>query len=210
MASIQPPKSPTLAPPRKSVELEDPGAHELESSNDEEDFFSDARDGQQSPRYGPTAHDDVPDKVAPISGLCLIEVSLTIAKGSKRFTQPGGIPIPMTVVEKVDPLSPSHGDVPGTAAHAIRSADAAPDAILQAPLPGQSSPTISSGANIPTVVPIPRTVVTRVDSTPSHGEVPGTDAYNIRTEDAKPDIIEKKGDVPGKQGSFAGCCPASD
>ena len=24
-----PPKSPTLAPPRKSVELEDPGAHEL-------------------------------------------------------------------------------------------------------------------------------------------------------------------------------------
>ena len=26
---VTPPKSPTLAPPRKSVELEDPGAHEL-------------------------------------------------------------------------------------------------------------------------------------------------------------------------------------
>jgi len=175
MASILPPRSPTLAPPRKSVELEDPGAHELEASNDEEDVFSDAPDGQPSPKYGLTAHDDVP---------------------GKDLKLPGGIPIPVTVVEKVDPLSPSHGDIPGTAAHAIRSADAAPDAILQAPLPGQSSPTISPGANTPTIVPIPRTVVTRVDSTPSHGEVPGTDAYNIRTEDAKPDIIEKKGDGP--------------
>ncbi|MCJ1396434.1 hypothetical protein MMC18_009324 [Xylographa bjoerkii] len=178
MASIQPPRSPTLEPPRKSVELEDPGAHELESSNDEEDVFSDARDGEQSPKYGLIAHDDVP------------------AKGLKRHTQTGGSSIPMTVVEKVDPLSPSHGDVPGTAAHAMRSADAVPDAILQAPSPGQSFPTISPGASTPTIVPIPRTVVTRVDSTPSHGEVPGTDAYNIRTKDAKPDSIEKKGDVP--------------
>ena len=116
----------------------------------------------------------------------------------------------MTVVEKVDPLSPSHGDVPGTAAYALRLADAVPDAILQAPLPGQAKPTISPGASTPTIVPIPRTVVTRVDSTPSHGEVPGTNAYNIRTEDAQPDSIEKKGDVPGKQNLFVGCCPASD
>lgn len=29
MAHIEPPKSPTLLPPRKSVELEDPGAHDL-------------------------------------------------------------------------------------------------------------------------------------------------------------------------------------
>ena len=110
----------------------------------------------------------------------------------------------------MDPLSPSHGDVPGTAAHAIRSADAVPDAILKAPSSGESLPTISPGASIPTTVPIPRTVVTRVDSTPSHGEIPGTDAYKIRTEDAEPDIIEKKGDVPGKQDFFAGYRPASD
>ena len=27
--AVNPPKSPTLIPPRKSVELEDPGAHDL-------------------------------------------------------------------------------------------------------------------------------------------------------------------------------------
>ncbi|MCJ1296489.1 hypothetical protein MMC34_008055 [Xylographa carneopallida] len=179
MAGIQPPRSPTLAPPRKSIELEDPGAHELESSNDEEDVFSEAPEGEAAPKYGFGVHDDVP---------------------SKRLQEPiqtGGTPVPVTVVEKVDPLSPSHGDVPGTAAYALRLADAVPDAILQAPLPGQAKPTISPGASTPTIVPIPRTVVTRVDSTPSHGEVPGTNAYNIRTEDAQPDSIEKKGDVPG-------------
>ncbi|MCJ1438505.1 hypothetical protein MMC27_007895 [Xylographa pallens] len=179
MASIEPPRSPTLAPPRKSVELEDPGAHELESLNDEEDVFSDARDGDQSPKYGLTAHGNVP------------------SKSLKHPTHPGSTPVPVTVVEKVDPLSPSHGDVPGTAAYAMRLADAVPDAILQAPSPGQASPTVSPGASTPTIVPIPRTVVTRVDSTPSHGEVPGTNAYNIRTEDAQPDSIEKKGDVLG-------------
>ena len=125
-------------------------------------------------------------------------MALKIAKSSKHPTHPGSIPIPVTVIEKVDPLSPSHGDVPGTAAYAMRLADAIPDAILQAPSPGQVSPTISPGASTPTIVPIPRTVVTRVDSTPSHGEVPGTDAYKIRTEDAQPDSIEKKGDVLGK------------
>ncbi|MCJ1386876.1 hypothetical protein MMC17_010004 [Xylographa soralifera] len=179
MASIQPPKSPTLAPPRKSVELEDPGAHELESSNDEEDVFSDALYGEQSTKYGPTAHKDVP------------------GKSLKQPTQPGSTPIPITVVEKMDPLSPSHGDVPGTAAYAMRLADAIPDAIVHASSPGQASPTISPGASTPTIVPIPRTVVTRVDSTPSHGEVPGTNAYDIRTEDAQPDSIEKKVDIPG-------------
>ena len=49
----QPPKSPTLLPPRKSVELEDPGAHEL-SDNEEDEHFSDAQEdrepsGPQSP-----------------------------------------------------------------------------------------------------------------------------------------------------------------
>ena len=41
--------------------------------------------------------------------------------------------IPKTVVEKVDPASQSHGEVPGTEAHAIRQADAEPDEVLQAP-----------------------------------------------------------------------------
>lgn len=44
MGSPTAPRSPTLLPPRKSVELEDPGAHEL--SETDEDHFSDAQEGQ--------------------------------------------------------------------------------------------------------------------------------------------------------------------
>jgi hypothetical protein len=43
----------------------------------------------------------------------------------------------MTVVEKVDPEEPSHGDIPGTIAHKVRAADAVPDVILKAPQPPQ-------------------------------------------------------------------------
>lgn len=38
--------------------------------------------------------------------------------------------------------------------------------------------------------PIPITRVERVDDTPAHGEVPGTEAYNKRTQDAVPDEVE--------------------
>ena len=38
-----------------------------------------------------------------------------------RSATPGGTPIPRTVIEKVDPESPSRGDVPGTLAHAAVS-----------------------------------------------------------------------------------------
>ena len=62
----KPPKSPTLQPPRKSVELEDPGAHDLgklntphgdclqwnsnlwEGSENEEDVFADAQEGHNT------------------------------------------------------------------------------------------------------------------------------------------------------------------
>lgn len=46
---------------------------------------------------------------------------------------PGGLPIPMTVVEKVEPSSPSHGEVPGTVAYDMRKMDAEPDAVREAP-----------------------------------------------------------------------------
>jgi len=36
-------------------------------------------------------------------------------------------------------------------------------------------------------IPIPITRVERVDDEPSHGEVPGTEAYDMRTADAEPD-----------------------
>ena len=56
-----------------------------------------------------------------------------------RTATPGGTPIPRTVVEKIDPESPSHGDVPGTPAHAIRKADAVPDIIKPVSGPGTDS-----------------------------------------------------------------------
>lgn len=115
----------------------------------------------------------------------------------------GGQPIPITVVERVDD-KPAHGEVPGTVAHAKHAADAVPDVLLRS---GSRSPSIStrSRANsTPGDLPIPITRVERVDSAPRHGEVPGTEAYDKRKGDAKPDEEVEVGDVasPGKHSIF--------
>lgn len=127
--------------------------------------------------------------------------SLSVSAPSRPST-PGGYPIPTTVVEKVDPMSPSHGEVPGTDAYELRKADAAPDAILKTPTQGSRSSSISAGSrsragSTPGDLPIPLTRVERVDSNPAHGEVPGTDAFEMRKEDAEPDVEEVVGDVKG-------------
>lgn len=113
-----------------------------------------------------------------------------------RTSTPGGTPIPRTVVEKIDPQSPSHGEVPGTPAHAIRNADAVPDVIKPTSSPEADSASEPKSTSS-TEVPVPRMVVTRIDSKPAHGEVPGTEAYEIRKGDAEPDVLERKADVPG-------------
>lgn len=41
--------------------------------------------------------------------------------------------IPETVIDKVDPDEPSHGDVEGTFAHDMRKADATPDVVRKGP-----------------------------------------------------------------------------
>ena len=207
----------------------------LESSNNSEnseEVFSDARQSYSGPNspipttrvekvddvpshgevpgtdaYNMRTQDAVPDELEIVpDGLG----SESVSRGGSEnpSLSPGGTPIPKTVVEKVDPTSPSHGEVPGTTAHEIRKADAVPDLVLQKPdvdVASQSSQTQGFHEN----VPIPATVVTRVDSEPAHGEIPGTDAYNMRTEDAKPDAILELGDVPGKS-RLSGFCPASD
>ena len=106
------------------------------------------------------------------------------------------------VVEKVDPNSPSHGDVPGTAAHAKRQADAVPDVILQASKRDEATVVEDRDDSVASDIPIPTTVITKVDSKPSHGEVPGTDAFDMRKGDAKPDVVEKKGDASGELQRF--------
>ena len=143
------------------------------------------------------AQDAVPDEIQVVPEGIPSRPS-SQAGGSSRPSSPGGTPIPKTRVEKVDPTSPSHGEIPGTFAHELRKADAVPDAIVKAGDSSQSSTRDRSAVATGNSPSIPTTIVTRVDSMPSHGEVPGTEAYKIRSSDADPDIVEKKRDVPSK------------
>ncbi|EXJ85807.1 hypothetical protein A1O1_06176 [Capronia coronata CBS 617.96] len=223
-----------LEPPRKSVELIDPGAHEL-SSEGEEEYFSDASEGRRPtsrptsrpvtpsspiPRtriekiddvpahgeipgttaYEQRASDAVPDEVEILFPGRLGESSSQLPE---HATTPGGSPIPLTVVEKVDPESPSHGEIPGTTAYLQRQMDAAPDVVLNHPESGRRRSVAEGDSDDaspkPAVLstPIPETVVTRIDTTPAHGEVPGTEAYEKRTQDATPDVLEIKDTTSG-------------
>ena len=193
-----------------------------ESSNDEEEVFTDARESDASPSspipttrvekvddapshgdlpgteaYDKRTQDAIPDEIAVIPENKQNRPSPIAINSPSAVTPPQQSPIPMTRVEKVDPTSPSHGEVPGTPAYAKRVADAIPDAIVKAP-EAESPPIGDEPTEQPVNHDIPKTVITRVDSEPRHGEVPGTEAYNLRTSDAEPDILEKKGDVPSK------------
>lgn len=126
-----------------------------------------------------------------------------------RTSTPGGTPIPKTVVEKIDSTTPSHGEIPGTAAHSMRQADAVPDVILQSPKAKADIGGSLQASATSSEVSIPKTVVTKVDGHPSHGEVPGTEAFNMRTEDATPDVVETKEDLFGKLRYFFYRLPAS-
>ncbi|KAJ5055670.1 hypothetical protein J3E74DRAFT_422197 [Bipolaris maydis] len=145
-----------LAPPRKSVELEDPGAKELAESSDE--HFSDASEGQ-----------------------------------ARRFTLSS--PIPITRVERVDD-TPAHGEVPGTEAYNKRTQDAVPDEVEIVPegmrSRSASRVSVSDRPITPGGTPIPKTVVEKIDpDEPSYGDVPGTEAHQQRLADAAPDVVIK-------------------
>lgn len=193
------------------------------SSEGEEDHFSDASEGQKrsrpvtpsspvprtriekvddepsygevpgTPAYDKRAQDAVPDEVEILSPSRSRRVSI------EPPTTPGGTLIPRTVVEKVDPESPSYGEVPGTAAYQQRQMDAAPDIVLKTPDPTKRRPVedVADREGPSSNVPVPETIVFRVDSEPAHGEVPGTEAYKKRALDAAPDIVEKKSDEAG-------------
>lgn len=148
-----------------------------------------------SPAYDMRAQDAVPDEVE------IIPDGLLSKRNSFQNTPltPGGTPIPRTVVEKIDPTSPSHGELPGTEAYEKRMADAAPDIVLKAPNPEKMAPAINEPVQSAQHgnAPIPETVISRVDSEPAHGEQPGTKAYDMRQRDATPDVVEKVEDVSG-------------
>ncbi|KAI9665370.1 MAG: hypothetical protein M1831_001808 [Alyxoria varia] len=146
-----------LEPPRKSVELEDSGVHELASEASTDDAFEDASE-QKKDRESPSipttrvektddepshgevpgtaayklrTQDAVPDELEVVPEGSRSRSS-SAASSEKPRSSSMGVPVPKTVVEKVDPTEPSHGEVPGTVAYAIRRADAEPDTVMKA------------------------------------------------------------------------------
>ena len=99
------------------------------------------------------------------------------------------------MVEKVDPLTPSYGEVPGTLAYDVRQADAAPDVIMAAPSSSEETPEVAGDISEPPPVPI--TKLTTVDHTLDSGHVPGTGPSENRQKDAVPDLIEEQGEEAG-------------
>lgn len=159
-----------LQPPTiKTHELEDPGAHELDSSDGSEDFV-DASEGQRpSTRTG---------RPGPSGG-----------SGGDQS------PIPVTRVERVDD-EPAYGEVPGTTAYKLRTADAVPDEIEVVPegTRSRSASRVSAGdrPSTPGGTQIPKIIAEKIDpDVPGYGDVPGTAAYEMRRADATPDEIVK-------------------
>ncbi|KAK2757007.1 hypothetical protein FQN54_004975 [Arachnomyces sp. PD_36] len=225
----QPSPSPSslLDPPKKSVELEDPGAPDSVSES-EEDHFSDASEGRRSssrptsgrfspvprtkvervddtpsygeipgsPAYGKRAQDAVPDEVEIVPEGSRSRRQST-AGMSDRPSSPSGGTTPRTVVEKVDPESPSYGDVPGTEAYDARKADAPPDVILKASEDGTPTEEPSQdGNNDQGNIQPPETLLTRVDSLPTR-HANGFTAHRRSPSDALPDAEETIHDTSG-------------
>lgn len=156
-----------------------------------------------SPAYEKRREDAVPDELEIVPEGRLSKRSST--QFLEPATLPGGMVIPRTVVEKIDPSSPSYGDVPGTAAYEKRLADATPDLVLKSPVSGKQaaafplfSDTDGAERTQPPQIPIPETVITRVDSRPAHGELEETAAHEMRRQDAEPDVLEHESDPTGK------------
>ncbi|KAK3617675.1 hypothetical protein LTR56_025142 [Elasticomyces elasticus] len=167
--------SSALKPPR--IQTQDPGAHELSGSEDE--HFSSASEGDNNDHNTPHHHPH---------------------QNPNRLSTPA---TPITRVERVD-STPAYGEVPGTHAYSIRTADAVPDEVEIVPegarsrsgtrsramsnlseMSGRGSPRPST----PGGTVIPKTVVERVDDKPAFGEVEGTLAKELRAADAEPDEV---------------------
>lgn len=123
-----------------------------------------------------------------------------LSKRSSQYleppTTPGGTLIPRTVVEKVDPESPSYGDIPKTSGYLQRQMDSVPDVILKTPDPSKrfnfTNEEVLGKEQSASDVPV---IITRADSIPAPGDDPGPEAQKRRKLEAAPEIIEKKGDA---------------
>jgi hypothetical protein len=88
--------------------------------------------------YKKRTQDAVPDEVEIVPEGSRSRSTSRVSVSDRPLT-PGGTAVPKTIVEKIDPDQPSYGDVPGTHAHQLRLADAAPDIIVKAPEPPRKS-----------------------------------------------------------------------
>ncbi|KAL2843490.1 hypothetical protein BJY01DRAFT_248595 [Aspergillus pseudoustus] len=219
-----PPSNSHLEPPRKSVELEDPGAPDYASNSDEE-HFSDASEGNSRSRSRPTSraspiprtrvekvddtpsHGEVPgtsayekrelDAVPDEVEVISRSRSPSTARQRRRSLTPGGTPVPRTVVEKVDPDQPSYGDVPGTEAYEKRKADAVPDVVTRTSESASrsASPARDENANMSTL-PIPETLLSEAESSPDQNTHSSPHAHRRRQSDALPDATETESTSP--------------
>ncbi|KAJ5327112.1 hypothetical protein MYU51_008395 [Penicillium brevicompactum] len=222
-----------LEPPRKTTEMQDPGAGD-HISESEDEHFSDASEGNPEPQSLPqsgrtspvprtrveradssTQHGEVPGTAAfkareqdavPDEIEVVPEGSHSPnhspAGSEERPSDPEGSPIPRTMVEKVDPDQPSHGEVPGTLANEKRLADAVPDVVVKAsdsegsPTPPALGPT-SSKVDV-SEQDIPETRLERVETMPTGEDEeagPHPQAHQSSPSDTLPDTVETVPDV---------------
>lgn len=133
--------------------------------------------------------DAVPDEITVVPEESH-DTDLSPAGSPERPLTPGGSPIPQTMVEKVEPESPAHGEVPGTEAYEKRQADAVPDIVKKTTdLEGPQSPSPSAGAT--ENQPIPETKVSQVETDLLDEELPSRPRAHQRSpSDALPDTVE--------------------
>lgn len=152
--------------------------------------------------YEKREQDAVPDEIEVVPEGCRSR-SHSIAGLPDRPSTPKDSPVPQTIVEKVDPDSPSHGDIPGTPAYEQRKADAVPDFVMKMPGHGESrapSPSLTPSPPNSADAPIPETRLTRVDTPPSEEQASGPRAHSRSPSDALPDSTETIPDPPGESG----------
>ncbi|KAI9788508.1 MAG: hypothetical protein M1816_006848 [Peltula sp. TS41687] len=200
-------KSPTRLQPPRRTSIADPGAHELESSDNEEDHFSDASEGRYSRpaspaklgvpgterQLDPHEHSDSGPygfRDADVSSDEEVGGESSRRRGSKMSEQG----IPTTVVEKVDPFTPSYGEVPGTMAYEMRRADAEPDVVVGS---DDAALSRSRSGSTPGNLPVPITKVSVVDSPSASGDPSGKKVDERHQGDAEPDVIVQGTDPQG-------------
>ena len=86
----------------------------------------------------------------------------TSGTASQNSSQGGAfIPIPKTVVQKVDPISPGHGEAPGKSVRSTHRSDAVPDVIVQVNDPDTTSASELRSQNISPSIPVLETGTAR-------------------------------------------------